>query len=164
LRAILAFDADSAIDRRIVLLVESEFDIWEPGASFLRIPVERLRSVGNTGDRDVDQRIQALIAAHEQWATLSNRSEVDTLIARAETANDHVHGIANEIEDVPAATMEGLKVKALALAWCYSGDNEELEEFPDGHTTDYRLVRSIVRDLRLLNETSLSLAAIGDAA
>ena len=118
-----------------------------------------MRSVGNTGDRDVDQRIQALIAARDQWEALSNRPEVHALNSQAELAAEKTGSIVEQIEDVPAITIEGLKVKALALAWCYAGDHEELEEFPEGHSTDCRLVRSIIRDLTLLNGERSALAA-----
>jgi hypothetical protein len=169
LRATLAYDADSAVDRHIGSLLESESGT-EPEASFLWIHDQRLRDIGKTGDLAVDQRIEALIAANEQWKAISDRPEVLTLNSQAEAAAERVRNIVEQVEDVPAVTIEGLKVKALALAWCYSGDAEELEEFPDGHKTDCRLVRSIVRDLRLLNGTrtafvaeSLPLAAAGDA-
>jgi hypothetical protein len=108
LRATLAYDADSAVDRHIVSLLESETGIRESETAFLWIHVERLRGVGNTGDRAVDQRVQELIAAHEQWDALSNRPEVDALISQGEAAAKKTGNFAEQIEDVSAVTIDGL--------------------------------------------------------
>lgn len=51
--------------------------------------------------------------------------------------------LVDAIEAVPAQTLAGLQVKALAVAWCYGSDKIEL----DGDTTDVRISSSIIRDL-----------------
>ena len=53
--------------------------------------------------------------------------------------------IVDKIEAMPAATLDGLRVKARAVAWCHQG--EERIEFADRPTKDLRLARSIIEDL-----------------
>ena len=68
---------------------------------------------------------------------------------------DAAHAIASclleEIEDTPARTLDGLLVKAEALAWCRDGaecDPEAFHSWPHGNAaTDARLAASIMRDL-----------------
>lgn len=50
-----------------------------------------------------------------------------------------------KIENLPATTMEGLKVKAAAFLWCRSGELDF--ELSPHRTTDVRLAESILRDL-----------------
>ena len=53
--------------------------------------------------------------------------------------------LAHRIERLPAKTLDGLMVKAMAVSWCHCG---EFEEF--GNTTDERITAGIVRDLLAL--------------
>ena len=54
--------------------------------------------------------------------------------------------IVDEIEALPAVTLAGLKVKALAFSWCHCGEDIDVNTFND-KTTDVRLAGTIVRDL-----------------
>ncbi len=54
--------------------------------------------------------------------------------------------IVGEIEAAPATTLEGLKVKALALSWTHCGEVWLIDP-PGESTTDTRLAASIVTDL-----------------
>ena len=52
--------------------------------------------------------------------------------------------IVEQIEGCTATTIDGLRVKALAVLWCHGWN---LEELTDHQTTDIRLAQSILRDL-----------------
>lgn len=84
-------------------------------------------------------------AARERavWATIGTVDD-GTYEAAAGRAADETFAVIRRIERVPARTVDGLRVKALALAWCRCG--EPLE--PDaGETADVRLAYAIARDL-----------------
>ena len=48
------------------------------------------------------------------------------------------------VTELPARSLEGFRIKARAVAWCYSGDEVD---FPDTSSTDMKLVNAIIRDL-----------------
>src|SRR4051812_31035602 len=61
-------------------------------------------------------------------------------------------GIFTQIEQSPATTLDGLRVKALAAHWCVNGDEFTPDIFQvvphgSGPTTDIRLAASVLRDL-----------------
>lgn len=62
-----------------------------------------------------------------------------------EAAFDRTGAIASEIEALPATTLDGLRVKALAFWWCHSGEQPIVLD--DQQTTDIRLCQSIIGDL-----------------
>ena len=53
--------------------------------------------------------------------------------------------VVNEIEAMQATTLDGLRLKARAVQWCYGTDVIDLR--CDQDTTDLRLATSIVEDL-----------------
>ena len=61
----------------------------------------------------------------------------------ADKAPDASRAVVDEILRWPATTLEGLRVKARAVSWCYCGD----EISWDDETTDLQLALSIVNDL-----------------
>ena len=52
--------------------------------------------------------------------------------------------IVDRIEELPATTLDGFKVKARAVSWCYDGGEVDLG-FQG--TTDERLANAIIREL-----------------
>lgn len=65
----------------------------------------------------------------------------DEWVAAMDVTREFVH----KIERLPAQTIDGLKVQARALSWCYCG--EEID-FRDGQdTTDARLANQIIATL-----------------
>ena len=66
--------------------------------------------------------------------------------AQFEAAVEASSAIVERILAEPAKTLADLKVKAVALSWCYSGGEINLFE-RDDPTTDIQLVQSIIRDL-----------------
>lgn len=60
-------------------------------------------------------------------------------------------GLVDEIEKLPAKTMPGLKIKALCVLWCHSGDPIELTS---AQTTDVRFCQAIVQDLLSMGGTN----------
>jgi hypothetical protein len=64
-------------------------------------------------------------------------------------AADKVGEVVDRIIPLPATTIDGLRVKARALWWCYGFDFEAVTDTsPDGHcTTDVLVADSILRDL-----------------
>jgi hypothetical protein len=52
--------------------------------------------------------------------------------------------IVQEILALEAHSIEGLKVKATALSWTYSGQAFDIDDFAEDSTTDMRLIHSIV--------------------
>lgn len=62
----------------------------------------------------------------------------------AEDAHASTGDLAEQIVKLRATTMEGLRVKARVVAWCYQGEpSVDL----DARTTDIRIAESIVHDL-----------------
>ncbi|MGA2492164.1 MAG: hypothetical protein ABSF67_04355 [Roseiarcus sp.] len=80
--------------------------------------------------------------------------ELDAATANYESAQDKefeaaykkAKGVVERIVAAPATTIEGLRVKAHALAWCYSFEPIEFVA-AFGDTTDVLVLASIVRDL-----------------
>jgi len=62
-----------------------------------------------------------------------------------DVADKAAAAIVHQIEAVPASTIDGLRVKARAVQWCYDADPVDLAV--DRSTTDLRLANSIIRDL-----------------
>jgi len=63
-----------------------------------------------------------------------------------DAACDVTAAIVHKTEALRATTVEGLKVKALALSWTHSG--HEINIFDDtAPTTDVRLIQSLVSDV-----------------
>jgi hypothetical protein len=60
----------------------------------------------------------------------------------ADAASERTSAIVKRINDCPAYTLEGLRIKAAAIAWCHSGD----VQLPNAGA-DMKLVNSIVFDL-----------------
>lgn len=151
LRTTLAYDPNSNTDQHIVSLIERNLILWTAGSSFTPTDIDKLRNLESTGDQHVDRRIQELTAARKLFDQLLNRPEVHALDSQAEAAAKITGDIVKRIEQAQASTIAGLRVKAMALAWCYAGDDAELDEFPGVGSTDLRLARSILRDLAVLN-------------
>jgi hypothetical protein len=66
--------------------------------------------------------------------------------AEVSQCTEATSGVVNRILAVPAKTIGDFKVKARALAWCYGGDEIDLDA-PANATTDIKLARSIIHDL-----------------
>jgi hypothetical protein len=80
------------------------------------------------------------------WATENESFKVELSDADAEAAMAPARSIVHQIENIPARTLEGLKVKVRAIAWCHGGEEVCILEDPDD-ATDVRIAGSIVRDL-----------------
>lgn len=97
----------------------------------------------------------ALVALGEQleaaWAatTAADEKYRDDLSPEAEAITEASYeaaaAIVHQIETVPASTIDGLRVKARAIQWCYDIDPVDL--VIDQNTTDLRIANSIIRDL-----------------
>ena len=61
-----------------------------------------------------------------------------------EEACRRASALAGKIATLPARTIDGLKLKAAAVAYCHEGQAIKLT---DNQTTDVRLAQSIIRDL-----------------
>jgi len=64
--------------------------------------------------------------------------------AASDAAHKHVLSLLHKIDATPAKTVDGIKVKAKAIAWIYS---DGMDDFLGGETTDQRLVRQIIAGL-----------------
>lgn len=60
-----------------------------------------------------------------------------------DAAYEKCSAIVKKIEPLSASSIEGLRVKSLAILWCHDGDTD----LWDCYSTDMRLAKSIVRDL-----------------
>jgi hypothetical protein len=108
----------------------------------LTVPVIAAASIGE----DVE-----LLALGEKLASAwrAERALPDDSPGKAfDEAYDRSNKILNLIEALPARTLQGLKVKAFAVHWCWSGDPDM--EFNDSQTTDVRLAQGLVRDLLVM--------------
>ena len=61
-----------------------------------------------------------------------------------EAAYERSQVAVRAVTELPARSLEGFRIKARAVAWCYSGDEVD---FPDTSSTDMKLVNAIIRDL-----------------
>ena len=85
--------------------------------------------------RALGEELDVATAAYES----SSAKEFDAAYKKAKA-------VVERIVAAPATTIEELRVKAKAVAWCYSFEPIELvAEF--GDTTNVRLLASILRDL-----------------
>lgn len=60
----------------------------------------------------------------------------------ADAASERTLALVARIQSLPAHTLDGLRIKAQAIAWCHSGD----VQLPNAGT-DMRMVNSIIADL-----------------
>ncbi len=66
----------------------------------------------------------------------------------AEAASEETREVVHRIAAVPALTVEGICLKARAVAWCYSAvDKAPPMIAQPSSTTDVRLMHSIIHDL-----------------
>ncbi|MCH2393211.1 hypothetical protein [Oceanibaculum sp.] len=65
----------------------------------------------------------------------------------AERAIDLVSGIVEKIARTPATTLEGFRVKALALRWCHNAAEIAEDTLMEEPCTDMRLAALIARDI-----------------
>lgn len=61
-----------------------------------------------------------------------------------EDAIDQTSLIVGQIEQLPATTLEGFKVKARCVQWCFCSDPVDLGEHD---TTEYRLANQLINEL-----------------
>lgn len=64
-----------------------------------------------------------------------------------EAANDASSTVVRQIEQLPAHTLEGLRVKARAVMWRWQWEKFETLSLTEQQSTDIRLAQAIVRDL-----------------
>ena len=72
-----------------------------------------------------------------------------------QAAYDACAEIVDQIEAIPAETLQGIQVKARAVYWCLDGDFANFE-LDDQQTTDVRLAQQIVRSLLNIRPILLS--------
>lgn len=65
----------------------------------------------------------------------------------AEAITLRAGAIARQMIEQRACTLAGLQAKAIAVAYCQSGDGEGAIILDDQQTTDVRLAQSILKDL-----------------
>lgn len=82
-------------------------------------------------------------AIEAKWGEIAS----DEADAEFETAAQVSADLVKKIEELPAMTFTGLRVKALAFSWTQCGDKPMPEMFGDQGTTDAQLAASIIRDL-----------------
>lgn len=84
------------------------------------------------------QEFEAAFAAEQALQMTDNGDAWDQAYAVT-------HSIVDRIEKMPATTLEGLRVKARCIQWCYGED--PVFQDAECETTDYRLAHQIVRAL-----------------
>jgi hypothetical protein len=82
------------------------------------------------------------IAWADERRICQDETSSDAKVARA---CDRVASIVDKIEATQASSIEGLRVKARAIAWCH-GDKAPIA-LTDKQTTDVRLAQAIIADL-----------------
>lgn len=90
----------------------------------------------------------AHVRERASWAALDPAGWTEAEDAACEALAQAVVAIIDRILAAPARTLDGLKVKARAVDWCWSGEGFEPESARD--TTDVRLCYSAMRDLLAL--------------
>lgn len=85
----------------------------------------------------------------ELWAASHLHPSPDVIgnaiAEQAEGQSDRTGELVKRIVNMPARTLEGIRIKARAIAWTHSEEPVEMDTF--GETTDCRLAASILMDL-----------------
>ncbi|MES5486550.1 hypothetical protein QMZ05_27645 [Bradyrhizobium sp. INPA03-11B] len=101
---------------------------------------------------DVEDRVTELVAAQDELDALDLELGITAADKRYEDALEVCHRLVDQIKDVPATTLEGLKIKVKALCWCRTNDFGQIDQFEDDcETTDLKLAVSVVSDLLAMN-------------
>jgi hypothetical protein len=84
----------------------------------------------------------------EAWATVG-REDTDEAESIAVAAQRHVGTIVDQIEALPATTLDGLKVKRRAIAWCWCDEPVTAEMLADHPqpAADMRILAGLLQDL-----------------
>ncbi|MCV3734979.1 hypothetical protein OCK02_02090 [Rhizobium sp. TRM96647] len=110
------------------------------------VPVAVFGSPGPADDRELIILGEKLNAAWIEERKYSSPSLPDD--GKFEAAFEECCRLVDAIRSHRAFTIDGLKVKAMAVAWCFGADEIDL----DGDTTDIRISSSIINDLLHLAE------------
>ncbi len=91
---------------------------------------------------DLGRRFEAAFAAEEAARMIGRETDDWSAWDKAYAVTE---AIVREIEVVPANSLEGFRVKARCVQWCY-GDDPVFHDM-DRQTTDVMIAQQIVRDL-----------------
>lgn len=108
------------------------------------IPVASAAPLVDQALLELGTKFEAAFAAEEPLRLATNDTDDLTVWNAWEAASSLTEEIVNEIERMPATSIEGLRVKARCILWC-SGDGSV--SISDGKTADYRLAQQIVTSL-----------------
>jgi hypothetical protein len=100
--------------------------------------------MARTGAPGPDDRLIDLGKQLEAARIIENKAfEVELTDEEANEAMRPSRDIVDQIEAIPARTLDGLKVKARAVDYCRTGDDFEW----DGMATDMWIIRSILHSI-----------------
>lgn len=109
------------------------------------------RALAPSPDADLLELGQQLVACWAVERRIDPHNTIPVYDARMQAAYRATSAVARRICSLPAATLDGLKVKAQAVAWCFGG--ADTLQWPDGLLdqdevgTDTILLQGIARDL-----------------
>lgn len=130
--------------RDVLALKAGEFGTWQAGADGLSDDAVPLHWVRDAAAADRAQEIVETYDRHDAHArAVSRELGLDKETEQENLAFDKICAVTRRMPLVPAATIEGLRVKAIAAAWCH----DEVEIDDPERSTDVRLLWSIIRDL-----------------
>jgi hypothetical protein len=118
-------------------------------------PAARALAASQAGKDDAElirlgQELKAVWADYEAGVAPVEKIYLQGAEDLFDAAFKKVEAVVDRIEELTATTIEGLRVKALAVSWCHSGESILGEELSEQNTTDVRLAASIINDLLAL--------------
>jgi hypothetical protein len=97
---------------------------------------------------EAQARADEIVAAYRARDAECEAVERSVGFDRSDDVSDEIHDKINALEDgiidIPAKTLPGLRVKAMAVAWCYLGVEKFLSEDPGGQAIGDQIAFSMV--------------------
>jgi hypothetical protein len=113
----------TSADIRKILLRPADLQLASPDAHLLTMRSALLD--------EWEEEAQLSAARDDRWTEAANRASA----------------LARRRVEIRALSLAGLQAKAIAVAYCQTGDDETEIVLDDAQTTDIRLARSILKDV-----------------
>jgi len=128
-----------------LILSEIGYSLVEPWhRSFLGSALDYLKQ-SDVELKHLGGELEDAIAAEKAIEAAYNAGQYEDEDVALDATYASTHAIIDQIVAIPASTIEGLRIKARAIQWCYHDDPVDL--VVDQNTTDLRIANSLIADL-----------------
>ena len=149
--------AVAAIEQILSELGDSLVEPWH--RSFLGSALDFLRQ-SDVELKHLGAELEDAIAAEKAIEAAYNAGQYEDEDVALDAAYANTHAIIDQIVAIPASTIEGLRIKARAIQWCYHDDPVDL--VVDQNTTDLRIANSLIADLLAVPPAAVALPVAPD--